>query len=180
MISNVQELDKIIGNMLVKQSELDRKRVINGHSIRGVDLSKFVTENVKMSYNMNDSVIIFTIEPLNNDDINFTEEENEEIRESIYMEVKIIIYGSQSEFLAKKLKARFESEKVRYDLLNEDVYLTQINNVVSVNEFVNNSIWHRADFSFNITYEIMIQQIDKMAEMTETNDENGINDIYSI
>lgn len=168
MIKSIKEVDKIIGDMLVKQSGLQRGNIVNGCSIRGVDLSKFVTEKVKLSYDLSDSVIIFETKTSNNDDIDFTETENDVVRESLFLEVSVIIYGNQSLALAKTLKARFESEKVRNDLLDKEVYLSSVNEITSMNEFINETIWPRADFSMSIACEIQVSQIDEMSEIDKT------------
>lgn len=168
MIKSIKEVDKIIGDMLVKQSELQRGSIVNGCSIRGVDLSKFVTEKVKLSYDLSDSVIIFEVKTNNNDDIDFTEVEKDVVRESLSLEVSVIIYGNQSLALAKVLKARFESEKVRNDLLDKEVYLSSVNEITSMNEFINETIWPRADFNMDIACEIQVSQIDEMSEIDKT------------
>lgn len=168
MIKSIKEVDKIIGDMLVKQSELQRGSIVNGCSIRGVDLSKFVTEKVKLSYDLSDSVIIFETKTSNNDDIDFTETEKDVVRESLSLEVSVIIYGNQSLALAKVLKARFESEKVRNDLLDKEVYLSSVNEITFMNEFINETIWPRADFSMSIACEIQVSQIDEMSEIDKT------------
>lgn len=168
MIKSIKEVDKIIGDMLVKQSKLQRGSIVNGCSIRGVDLSKFVTEKVKLSYDLSDSVIIFETKTNNNDDIDFTEVEKDVVRESLSLEVSVIIYGNQSLALAKALKARFESEKVRNDLLDKEVYLSSVNEITFMNEFINETIWPRADFSMSIACEIQVSQIDEMSEIDKT------------
>lgn len=169
MIKDIKNINKIVGNMLVRQSGLDRSRIINGHSVRGVNLSKFVTDNVKLSYNLSDSVIIFEIDPANNDDVNITEEsESGNIRQFVYVEVKVIIYGQEASILAKTLKARIESEEVRNDLLLQEVYMSKVKDIVVVNDFINETIWPRADFSINLAYEIEITKIDSFEDMTQT------------
>ena len=167
MINSIKEVDKIIGDMLVKQSELQRGNVVNGCSARGVDLSKFVTEKVKLSYDLSDSVIIFEIKSSNNNEVDFTEAENDVVRESLSLEVSVIIYGNQSLTLAKMLKARFESEKVRNDLLDKNVYLSSVNEISFMNEFINETIWPRADFTMSIACEIQVSQIDEMSEINK-------------
>ena len=62
--------------------------------------------------------------------------------------------------MAKTLKARFESEKVREDLLDSGIHLMQVTNIDTLNEFMNEVIWHRASFDLNIAYEISVNQID--------------------
>ena len=104
-ISNLHDIETIVGNMLVKQSQLDKSRIVNAITPRGVDLSKFVTEKVKLSYDLNDVVIIFELLATEIEDINFTEaEENDNIRENSAFEVKLIIYGNEALGMAKILK----------------------------------------------------------------------------
>lgn len=160
MIENMQDVDKIIGNMLLKQSGLNRQNIVNGLSVHGPELSKFITETVKQSYDLTDVVIIFERMALNENDVNFDEAETDSIRESIAEKVSINIYGNQSFAMAKTLKARFESEKVREDLLDSGIHLMQVTNVDALNEFMNEVIWHRASFDLNIAYEISVNQID--------------------
>ena len=94
MIENMQDVDKIIGNMLLKQSGLNRQNIVNGLSVHGPELSKFITETVKQSYDLTDVVIIFERMALNENDVNFDEAETDSIRESIAEKVSINIYGN--------------------------------------------------------------------------------------
>ena len=152
MIENMQDIDKIIGNMLLKQSGLNRQNIVNGLSVRGPELSKFITETVKQSYDLTDVVIIFERMALDEGNTNIDETESDDsIRESIAEKISINIYGNQSFAMAKTLKARFESEKVREDLLNSGIHLMQ---------FMNEMLWHRASFDLEIAYEISVNQID--------------------
>ena len=173
-ISNIHEIEKIIGDMLVKQSQLDKSRIMNGLTPRGADLSKFVTENVKLSYDLFDTVIIFEILSSEAENINFTEQEAEgtDIRENACFEAKITIYGNESMQMAKMLKARFESEKVRYDLLNSGLYFIDDSATQSMNEFVNNTVWPRTDWSFRIACEMMFAQVDTMYVIENADDIN--------
>ena len=64
-ISSIHQLEKTIGDMLLKQTELKRSRIVNGLSIRGADLSKFITDNVSLSYDVSDVALIFEISAMN-------------------------------------------------------------------------------------------------------------------
>lgn len=161
MIENMQDIDKVIGNILLKQSGLNRQNIVNGLSVRGSELSKFITETVKQSYDLTDVVIIFERMALDEGNTNIGETESDDsIRESIAEKISINIYGNQSFAMAKTLKARFESEKVREDLLNSGIHLMQVTNVDTLNEFMNEMLWHRASFDLEIAYEISVNQID--------------------
>ena len=173
-ITNLHDIDKIIGNMLVKQSELDKSRIANAITPRGVDLAKFITDKVKLSYDLHDVVIIFEVVSTESDGINFTEIEKDSsnIRENAAFEVKITIYGNEAIRTAKILKARFESEKVRTDLLNDGLYLIDTTYVQSINEYVNETMWPRADWSFRIACEMNITQVDDMHDIDNIDELN--------
>lgn len=168
-ISNLHDIETIVGNMLVKQSQLDKSRIVNAITPRGVDLSKFVTEKVKLSYDLNDVVIIFELLATEIEDINFTEigdgDKDSNIRENSAFEVKLTIYGNEALGMAKILKARIESEKVRTDLLDKGLYLIDVQQIESINEYLNETMWPRADFSFRIACEMSIAQVDDMTEI---------------
>ena len=159
MITNLRELEKIVGNILYKESELTKDRIINALSVRGPALSKLVTDKVKLSYDLNDVVIIFEIVNRSNDDVNFSEEIDEnEIRNNLALEVNIVCYGNASNNVVNKLRARLLSERVRLEFLENDVYIAQVSNATSLNEFVNETVWPRCDFSFNIDVEMLVKK----------------------
>ena len=168
MITDISNIDKIIGNMIVKQSNLSRENILNGRSVRGIDLAKFIADKILSSYELTDSVIIFTTNASNA--INVTEvQKDESIYEAMSFEVQFTIYGNQSLYLAKILKARFESEKVRNDLLEQGIYVIDIDSIQSMNEFMNETVWSRADMTLNIGCEMKVTQIDAMNEIKHAN-----------
>lgn len=173
-ITNLHDIEKIVGNMLVKQSQLDRSRIANAITPRGVDLSKFVTENVKLSYDLHDVVIIFEVIATDVEGINFTEaetdNENSNIRENAAFQVRLTIYGNEALGMSKILKARIESEKVRMDLLDKGLYVIDVQQIESINEYLNETMWPRADFSFRIACEMSIAQVDDMPEIADVDD----------
>lgn len=170
MIEHIVDIDKIIGNMLVKQSTLARDNILNVDSIRGVDLSKFITDKVKLSYDLSDLVILFEVKGVDNENVNVSETmSNDLILESSSFEIQLTIYGNQSLHLAKILKARIESEKVRNDLLAEGLYLINIESIQSFNEFMNETVWPRADIILNVACEMQINQVDTMNEVDDVN-----------
>ena len=171
-INNIHTIEKIVGNMLVKQSQLDKSRIMNAITPRGVSLSKFITDNVKLSYDLNDVVIIFEVTTTNIDDINFTEYDTNNIREDAAFEIKITIYGNESIAMAKILKARFESEKVRSDLLDSGLYLIDTTSAMSLNDFLNDTMWPRADWSFRVACEMYIDEVDEMPNITNVDELN--------
>lgn len=170
-ISSIHQLEKIIGDMLLKQTELKRERIINGLSIRGVDLSKFITDNVSLSYDVSDIVLIFEISAMNENTINISEAEDDGIREDVCFEVSITCYGNESLFKIKQLKARLESDKVRYDLSKEGVYFIDASSIIQINDFLNETIYPRTSMTFRIACELQVNVVD---DFKSFEDENGI------
>ena len=164
-ITSLHDIEKTIGNMLVKQSALDRSRIMNLITPRGVDLSKFITEKVKLSYDLDDVVIIFEVTAEESSNINLTEIDGDDIREDSCFRINLVIYGNEALAMAKILKARIESEKVRSDLLNAGMFLVDVGSISSMNEFMNETMWPRADLSLKIACEMTVQQIDQMPEI---------------
>lgn len=168
--TNIHEIEKIIGNMIVKQSGLDRSRIANIASIRGVNLSKFITNSVSLSYNLSDVVILFEIVASDNRDINFTEKTKDDaIRESNCFDVKLICYGNESINIIKMLKARLESAVVRSALLDEGIYFVESSSCESINDFINETIYPRTDFHFTVACEIEYSQIEEEYTISTTN-----------
>ena len=173
-INDLHEIEKIVGDMLAKQSQLDKSRIANAIAPRGVDLSKFVTDKVKLSYDLHDVVIIFEVIGAESEGINFTEAEKDgSIRESSAFEVRLTIYGNEALKMAKILKARIESEKVRADLLDNGLYMIEVQQIQSINEYLNETMWPRADLSFKVACEMNISQVDSMTEIEDFDDLNS-------
>lgn len=164
-ISSIHQLEKTIGDMLLKQTELKRSRIVNGLSIRGADLSKFITDNVSLSYDVSDVALIFEISAMNEDSINITEAEDDSIREDACFEVSLTCYGNESLLKMKQLKARLESDKVRYDLSEEGVYFIDASSIIQINDFLNETIYPRTSMTFRIACELQVSLVDDFNEI---------------
>lgn len=73
--------------------------------------------------------------------------------------LKVIIYGDDSKNLAFKLIARFRSEAVRNALYAKGIYVEEVTEQKSVNEYKNESMWLRNDFDINIGIKQEVEQI---------------------
>ena len=81
-ISNIDEINKIIRNELITQSELESKRILNGVSIHGQDLVEQINQYCYKSYSPTDSVIVFVLNQRNsNNNVNQT------INDEIYVKL---------------------------------------------------------------------------------------------
>ena len=52
-------------------------------------------------------------------------------------------------------------------MLDKGLYLIDVQQIESINEYLNETIWPRADFSFRIACEMSIAQVDDMTEITD-------------
>lgn len=170
---NLRDIDKIIRSEIITQSELNSERVLNALSIRGVDLEKLVTQLKYTSIDTADILILFEVE--NRDD-----GYNETYSYPTYVEsyssyrVNIIIYGNNSKTISQKLKARFETMKVRERLQEQGIYLEGVSKISSINEYMNETMWLRSDLSFDIsclqTYPIITpgEQVEDIGDLKIT------------
>lgn len=157
--SNVKELNKVLRNQLILQSELNEKRVVNALSIYGETLDKLLEASVFDSYASQDTVLLFELVSRDlNSDVSFTDSNNKIIYNKSYR-LKIILYGDSSADVANKLVARFRTQKVRNSLQDLGVYVEKIMEPISLNEFKNGVMWLRNDFSIDISCQFEFSQI---------------------
>ena len=146
-------------NMLIKQSELEEKRVLNGRSFRGIDLNKVITEDEEFSISLNDLFIIFNI--YNSDNLNFSEEIDENnIRLTSSFTLHVTIYGTNSIDLSQKLKARLSSLQVALELKKEGLYIKKVYDPTDVTEYINDTFWERYDLEVDVIGERVISKVE--------------------
>lgn len=161
IITDEKELAKQWMQMLAVQSEVHIDRIVNGLSIRGVDLSKRITSTVKLSLDLSDAMIIFEIVTEDTPDEQFSElEEDDTITMYSYYKLKLTIYGMYCSQIAKKLKARLETQKCRQYLFDKGIYFSKVSGLQPVNDFMNETIWPRVDMSIDFGCRLNITQID--------------------
>ena len=169
MISKIEEIDIIVAKYLTSLSMLDTNRIINGNSIHGPELSKIVQDNISLSYDLTDSVIIFTT-AIENNNVDYTEYDNSKtVRNQFSAVVNLTIYGNTSRLIAECLKARFETEKIRYNLLQEGLKFKIADEITSIDDIMNDTVWPRTDMKLHFVTE-MLFDIDEFDEMTTIGD----------
>ena len=175
MTSIFKEIEKIIGDLLVKESELPKEHVLNSLSLRGPELDKLIDEKVYLSYNLNDCVLLFEVSADSNLlDLSLPDKETDEIIKDIGLNVKTIIYGNCSLELANIIKARLESAEVREEFLSRSLYLYEVSNLSSLNEFKNNTVWPRTDFDISLNFETRITKIESGYQIESIRDPHVI------
>lgn len=167
-ITNPLEIEKIIRNEIIKQSGLDSSNVLNGISIRGQDLIKSIGDNIFVSYDAKDSVIIFEVvfNPSSSNNVSMTEED-ESITVYASYNVNIIIYGNQSNYIANLLKSRLLTSQSRNNLQYQGIYLADISNIEPMNEFINDSLWVRNNLTLNISCRFNYSQVETENEISQ-------------
>lgn len=158
-LNDINDIDKIIRNLLIKQSGLDKTHILNAQSIRGPELVKYIEETKEKSPELSDLFIIFD-NNFTNENLNFTEKENDKLRILGSFEIYVIIYGDNSNKLGSILKARLESSKCNYDLLRQGIHLTGVSRVNESTDFIKETIWPKVDFHIYFEFESKTDPID--------------------
>lgn len=172
-ISNINELNKILRNMLIEQSQLTPSMVLSSLSLHGTDLDKHLQqicslttlcgEHNNSNYNSierQDALMLFELESntmLN--DISITTEDDKLIYYRALV-LKVILYGDGSNDIASNTIARLRSEAVREKLYGNGVYLESVSRPNVLNDFKNDTMWLRVDFDINLGCKLVIEQID--------------------
>lgn len=176
-INNLHEVEKIFRNMLAKQSGLQLNRVLNGLSIRGQDLTKYLNSTTISSIDTNDSLMLFELYQGYDDDIDMTEEDDS-ITRFTRLRLKVILYGYSSANLARIVSSRLRTQKCIYDLHSQGVYLNKINKCESINEIYNETTYFRTDFEIECSCVMSISQIDNFTTYASFNDFEIIDSEY--
>ena len=170
-ITNVDELNKILRTELITQSQVSADNVRNGLSLQGSMLDKSLdrTNEFFSSLDVTDLAIIFELSLRHSSsNVTMSEKVNEDgniISISSY-DMHVIIYGNDSINTALKTIARLRSEVGRMNLYSKGVYLESIDEPTSFNEFINETMWLRTDFSINVSCEMCIEKVSSDYDIT--------------
>lgn len=156
---DIASIEIALRKMLIKQSELEDKRVFNGRSFRGIDLNKVISDNEEFSITLNDLFILFDL--YNDGDLNFSEEVNEDtIRLVSSFTLHITIYGTDALDLSQKLKARLDSEQVLLELQTKNIHLKSVSSPEDVAEYINDTFWNRYDIEVKLEGERLVNKVE--------------------
>lgn len=182
MINSITNLNSAIialRKYLIINSELDSSRVLNSLSLNGTELDKLLEDSIYNSIESSNDTLLFEVSE-NESNSNMSEDDNEN-NDIIYYKMytcHIIIYGDNSDNIALKLASRMRSNVVIDAIYNDGIYIEDISNPQSINEFKNNLMWFRTDFdiSFGVRYSIShiiedynIEKIDNLNIIKEEN-----------
>ena len=160
-ITNLQELEKILRNELITQTELSSEYVLNALSVRGTDLEKRLSDENLISIDISNSFVLFYLQSNENANHNFTEENiiTGELYSFTSYTLYIIIYGNDSKTVAQKIKSRFESQCVRTTLHDKGIHLEHVSNMSTKNEFKNSTMWIRHDIDIDFSCKTIYKSI---------------------
>lgn len=157
-ISETKEIEKIIRQQLIAQSELSSDRVLNGLNDFGEDLDKEVENDIFDAIDAENNTMLFELQlRRSSSDISFTE--NDDTSKYVSFAVHCVIYGDDSNDIGIKTCARFETENIRLELIDKGVYIEDISEMTSINEFKNGVLWKRVDFFINISCRFDIKSL---------------------
>lgn len=163
-INNINEIEAIIRNELITQSELDSKFVKNSLSLYGSQLNNTNDNSIFTTLEPDQSLILFELYAIDSD-FNMTEtDDDDKIHVYSHYRIHIIIYGDNCRNLSNILISRFQTEFVRQKLFDEGLCLDSISYPQGIQEYINNVMWLRSDFDINISFEMKINQITKFED----------------
>lgn len=128
----VDEAIKILRKVIAKILSMDIDNVLNGESVRGVELVKTLQEQ-EVPLSNKDILVVFYNEPTNEIDV----VENCESCQSYSFHV--IIYGAQCRKASQVLRANFYTEFIKDTLSENGVSILDVSTPTSTSEFINNT-----------------------------------------
>lgn len=157
-INDINELNKIVRTQLIAQSELPSDRVRNALSTYGEMLDKLLVREEFNGICTCDSLMLFELRTRENDgDVSMTEV-NESVTFYKSYTMYVILYGDDSATIMNKLITRLRTQAVRQLLYEQGVYIEEVRNDTSMNEFKNDVMWHRHDVEILISCKMSITQ----------------------
>lgn len=141
---NTDELNKVIRQQLILQSGLESKYVRNSLTAYGLDLNKQKFDEYFASITHDDTLLLFELS-LIDDNMQMSETTNESVQTTATYNMHLICYGDCSADIMQRLVSRFRTAAVRQKLYDDGVYVQDVSNSTSINDFINDTIWYRTD-----------------------------------
>ena len=176
-LTDLKEINKILRTVIIAQSQLLSANVRNALSLHGEDLEKLIEGTVYNSYEVTDCFALFELkyrDSSNNISFTNTDQTNDPVTIQNSFAFQVMIYGNASPTTAALFTARMRTAKVRQDLMTQGVYIERVENPVSINEYINDSMWIRTDVVINISCEMLVQQVSNDYQVSSYNSVNTI------
>ena len=162
--SKTEEIEKIIRNVLIEQSELEQDKVLNSLSTYGTELDKVLEDTIYVSIDKPEVVILYELQTReSSSDVSFDDFDEQNNLDIITYDkahrVKLIMYGNDSSTLAMKLIARLRTAVIRQQLYDSGVYLEKVSDPHTINEYKNETMWLRNDIDIDIAVKYAIPKV---------------------
>lgn len=146
-----EDIIKILGNEICTQAVIERNMMKNATSVRGSDLAKKLSSTETNSINLRDTFIIFELIEDNDasDDVSINEPDDTANLLMRY-DFNLKIYGNSCHQTAQTIMARLKSHEIAMKLYSKGIWLIQVTFPQAVNEFINDTLYPRADMTIKI------------------------------
>ena len=168
-LSDINDLEKVIRAQLIAQSELNPKFVRNSLSLHGEALEKFLNGQIYSSIDNKDVLMLFELRSRDNES-DMSEDEDGNISYYKSFEIYVMVYGDNGTNVVNNVVARFRTQNVRLGLRDCGVYLETVSNPVRINEYKNETMWIRNDFTIAITCHLAISKLSSDDPFAKIND----------
>ena len=145
-----EDIVKILAKVLDNNSGLDPKRILNADSVRGTDLSQYISSSETYAPDVSDSFLIFELLENQNGDHFVTKGEDDSMITIQSYDYHLMIYGNSSPTDAQKISAVFKKENIALSLRDEGIFVNGVTGVEAINEFINNTYILRRDLIIKI------------------------------
>ena len=177
VIQSTDILEEILRSVLIEQSGLNEEQVLNSLSIHGEDLDKLFEEQVYVSIDRTDAILLFELTSREStSDITDEDDSIDTLETYRSFSLKCILYGNSSQDIATKLVSRLRSVSVVDNLQSSGIYLEAISKIDSINEYKNKTMWQRSDFVIDISCQFEIEKVSNGYDMTNI----SIEKIYNV
>lgn len=140
-----------VRTLLLNSSNLPENRVINATSVRGPDIFKILDDTTMISPDLSDMFIIFEIKE-DESSMNYYGYTTDNNTGQIIMPYTCLIklYGSKCHDKSLEIISTIKSPTNIDNCRNNGFWITGITMPTAVNDFINNTVWPRTDFSINM------------------------------
>ena len=159
-MTNTDEINKIVRLEIINYLNITGNRVLNGVSVRGPNLQKIISECTLGSFNLEDSFIVFDLEKANGEDYFVMEEDDNTVSVISEFQMNFRVYGMLCHMIGLRLQAMFKDVYVLGRLYEKGIRGQDVTDLTTINEFINNTMWPRADLSFKMQIRFTIYKKD--------------------
>lgn len=158
-MKSIKEIIPPLRNIISINSGVPLDDILNADSIRGAYLTKMIGRE-EIPYTNEDTVIIFSIEEDNEDQITETGLDDV-LRTNVTYDITITIYSDSARTISLQLRSRL-LQSTNIELLRQNgIYLKSISLIDGVTEIINQQRWIRREF---VIKALVVLEVDKIID----------------